>query len=277
MTKQQYITRHLRRTARFERAYTPAMQAAIGGYIRAFIKTMKASGVQAALTARNSNDRIVTVIKNLYENVGMFYARLTTREIAGSIEKKAFGVNEEMDARILESLTKSLFRDVNSITESIKSQLLTIIKEGLANGWGIDKMAFAIEEAGLPLIRARLIIRTELVKAMNVGKVASKDESEFETQDTWIATHDPRTRHSHTLIDEYKINEGEKFPVRKRKGGFDMMTGPGDPTAGAENVCNCRCTSVTRAKRDQNGRLVRKRKIFVALPGEMRRAATVTI
>jgi hypothetical protein len=276
MDKPAHIVKHLRRTARFERAYAPAMQAALGGYIRAFIKTMKVSGTQAALTARYDNDRIVKVIRNLYEKVGMFYARLTRREINGSVEKKAFGVNEEMDARIIEALTKSLFRDVNSITESIKSQLLTIITKGQKEGWGIDKMAFAIEQAGLPLTRARLIIRTELAKAMNAGRAAAKDESEFETVEIWISAEDHRTRPSHAKANGYKIRSGEKFPIQKRKGGFDMMTGPGDPTASAENVCNCRCTCVTRALRE-NGRLVRKRKIFVALPGQINRPVAVTI
>lgn len=277
MTKAEFITRHLRRTARFQRAYQPQMQAAIARYVSEFIRTMKRDGVQAAMAARYDTSRIAKVIKSVYEGVGMFYARLTLRQINGSIEKKAgFGFNQELDERILALLTQSIFRDVNSISESIKQELITIINLGIKEGWGIDRMAFEMEQRGLPLIRSRLIIRTELTKAMNAGQQAGKDESEFESEETWISAHDGRTRHSHRRVDRYKISEGEKFPVPKRRGGFDMMTGPGDPTASAENVCNCRCTKVTRARRE-NGRLVRKRKIFVALPGQLTRPAAITI
>lgn len=276
MDKQQYIIRHLRRTARFERLYIPAMAAAIRIYINHVKSALKHGGVQAVLTTRFDNTHIARVIKSVYEKVGMFYARLTTREINADIEKKGFGINAELDERILMALSKSIFRDVNSISESIKRQLVTIIELGLKEGWGIDRMLQAITDADIPTWRSRMIIRTELTKAMNAGQEAAKDESEFETVETWISTHDARTRHSHTLIDGYKIRRGEKFPVRKRKGGFDMMTGPGDPTASAENVVNCRCTKVTRALRE-NGRLVRKRKIFVALPSQQRPVTAITI
>lgn len=289
MDKNQYILRHLRRTARFERIYAPAMAAAIRAYVTVFTRLMKDKGTQAAITARYDNSRIAKVIKSVYEKVGMFYARLTTREINGSIEQKAvgiqnddateqkgFGINAELDERILQALTQSIFRDVNSISESIKQQLINIIDRGLKEGWGVDRMLQEIADADIPTWRSRMIIRTELTKAMNAGQQAARDESEFETVETWISTHDSRTRHSHTLIDGYKIKRGEKFPVRKRKGGFDMMTGPGDPTASAENVVQCRCTKVTRALRE-NGRLVRKRKIFVALPGQQRPVTAITI
>lgn len=297
MNKNQYILRHLRRTARLERIYAPAMAAAIRAYVSAFTRTMRERGAQAAMTARYDTGRITKVIDSVYRSVGMFYARLTTREINGSVERKAyvgisiplgpgvadditeqkgFGINAELDERILMALSKSIFRDVNSISESIKKQIITIVEQGLKEGWGIDRMLQEITDADIPTWRSRMIIRTELTKAMNAGQQAARDESEFETVDTWISTHDARTRHSHTLIDGYKIRRGEKFPVRKRKGGFDMMTGPGDPTASAENVVNCRCTKVTRALRE-NGRLVRKRKIFVALPGQMTRPAAITI
>ncbi len=40
--------------------------------------------------------------------------------------------------------------------------------------------------------------------------------------------------------------------------GVDLMSGPGDVHASAGNVCNCRCTLAFKAKRDENGRLIRK-------------------
>ena len=53
----------------------------------------------------------------------------------------------------------------------------------------------------------------------------------------WIATNDSRTRDSHAeMLGSKPIPMYEKFTV----GDSEMMY-PGDPTAPAEEVCNCRC------------------------------------
>lgn len=260
------------RYTKFERLYVPLMTRAMHAYMAAIIKDVRRGGV---LDGNYSTAGITKVLQSLYESYGGLHARLTRRQIDATEEKAGFGINEELNKLVLEFFAKYVMSDVISISESIKKQVFNAVEEGVNKGWGIDKIVESLTD--LPLIRARLIVRTELTAAAEAGRQAAKEESPFETVDRWISAHDNRVRHSHSLVDGYTVKQGEKFPVKKRKGGYDMMTGPGDPTASAENRCNCRCTAVTRAARDSNGRLIRKRKIFVALPGELRRPVAITI
>lgn len=276
MNLQDYRDLHIRRMKRLEREHYPAVYAGVTQQINAFMAVYRKYGLSEAMATHLPTNKITAAIKNIYEKVGLLFARLTLRQIKVTAEVKAgFGVNEELTARILEYLASFLLADVANITATTRKEIFRIISQGQTEGWGIDRMAK--EVAGIPMWRSRMIVRTELVKAMNAGQQKGKEESEWESVDTWIAAEDFRTRPSHHQANGQKAKEGQKFHVSKRKGGFDMMTGPGDPTASAENVINCRCTKVSRAARDANGRLIRKRKIFVALPGERRQPATTIL
>ena len=163
-------------------------------------------------------------------------------------------------------LKQTLLKLVSGITETTKKQIIQILELGAKEGWGIDKIANEMESPELTLWRARLIVRTELVKAYNNGHELGKDKSKWETEDTWMSVHDARTRHSHKDVDGDKVGESGKFKVPVYESvagvlmqtGFDFMTGPGDPNAHIQNLANCRCTKVTRARRDANGRLIPK-------------------
>lgn len=273
-SQQKYIyqQKHIRRYKRFERIYVPLMKAALEVQVRAFVKVLRSQGQSAALSMKLPERNIVSIMESIYEDFGLLYAKQTLREIDASVETKAgFGINEELISRIIAYLTMNILRDTNSISNSMKDEFLKIINKGVKEGWGIDRMAREIETADFPFWRARMNVRTELVKAMNAGQQVAKDESDFETVDEWVSADDARVRNSHLKADGQRINNGEKFAVPRTKGGFDMMTGPGDPTASAENVINCRCTKTTRAARDEFGRIIRKRKISVILPSEIKR------
>jgi hypothetical protein len=50
----------------------------------------------------------------------------------------------------------------------------------------------------------------------------------------------------------------DNFFVANEKGGLDSMLAPGDTNADVSNVVNCRCVLLFKAKRGEDGRLVRK-------------------
>jgi uncharacterized protein with gpF-like domain len=124
-----------------------------------------------------------------------------------------------------------------------------------------------LEAPELTIWRARMIVRTESNKAMFYGQELGERDIKWESTKLWIAAKDHRTRHSHRKVDGDRIDSEGRFqvPVYKSIGGvqvqigYDLMRGPGDPDATAGNVINCRCTMVRRLKRDESGRLVRKR------------------
>ena len=271
--KQAYKERHLRRVKLFERKYLKQVFVALHSQLTSFAKVLREKGIDEAKREMDRtvvNDALMPVILRLHVDVGVYQANKVLREINASAkdrsESKGFGFNDEWVSAIANFLKQTLLKLVSGITETTKKQILQILEQGVKEGWGIDKMANELESPDLTMWRARLIVRTELVKAYNKGHELGKDKSKWETEDTWLSVEDARTRHSHRDVDGDKVGEGGKFkvPIYEKVGkvdmqtGFDFMTGPGDPNAHIQNLANCRCTKVTRAKRDENGRLIPK-------------------
>lgn len=92
--------------------------------------------------------------------------------------------------------------------------------------------------------RATVVARTEAISALNAGRMdafraAAEEEPDIVFEKIWIATEDARTRPAHREADGQRVPLEEPFSV----GGFDMMF-PGDPTAPANLVIQCRCSFV---------------------------------
>lgn len=273
--RSEYSEKNTRRLKRFEREYLPAMYRLISRQFKRAAANVRQGKPATDQLAWDTD--IQAEITNLYNTVGVFYTAKTIREInVSSREQKAFGLDPEWIARIQEYFRLNLLnKAVLPISQTTRDEILRILTQGEQEGWGIDRMAFELENSTLPLYRARMIVRTELLKAQHYGKELGAEESDFETVKQWIAAKDHRTRHSHRLVDGELVDVNGRFRVGKKKGGFDLMAGPGDPEASAENVINCRCTVAVVAKRDEEGRLIRKRKISVLLPSDINRQRQV--
>jgi hypothetical protein len=285
--RQLYSQKDQRRKMLFERKHVPRIYAALQAQMAEAVNILKHAGIEE-LKYRLSRlvfvQDLSAVIRDLWLDAGVYYANRTRREINGSVrEKKAgFGVNEEWTAAILEYFVRQLLvKAVLPISATTRQLITDTINKGQLEGWGIDRMAYELEHSDITLARARLIFRTELVMAQNYGKGLAVNDSPFETQEEWIATDDFRTRTAHNEMDGVIIKSGNRFRVprykRRKLVGYDLMNGPGDPSAHAENLCGCRCTSATTARRDANGNLIRKRKISVILPQARSRLPVITI
>jgi uncharacterized protein with gpF-like domain len=61
----------------------------------------------------------------------------------------------------------------------------------------------------------------------------------------WLTVMDGRQRDDHSEMDGEIVPFDENFEVTSQKDGTVIfMSGPGDPTAPAEQVINCRCSMV---------------------------------
>lgn len=125
-----------------------------------------------------------------------------------------------------------------------------VLKNGLDRGLGSAEMVKQLQDTELPKWRSRLIIRTEGVSATNTAQMIQAASSPWETDKQWIAVDDNRTRytHGHNGVDGERIGLFEKFS--------NGLWFPGDKSAPAKEVCNCRCTLGYFAKRDFDGNLV---------------------
>lgn len=89
--------------------------------------------------------------------------------------------------------------------------------------------------------RAERIARTETTGAFNAGAEAAYME-EGAGAKIWVATADDRTRDTHLSAHGQCVPVGGVFAV-----GSGTLTYPGDPSGPAEEVINCRCTTVAAA------------------------------
>jgi hypothetical protein len=96
--------------------------------------------------------------------------------------------------------------------------------------------------------RSLVIARTESTKAANYGINMGAESSDYEVNKFWINTKDKRTRLSHLAMTNERIAINQPFMV----GGTAMMY-PGDPSALAKEVVNCRCVMATEAIVDSDG------------------------
>jgi hypothetical protein len=96
--------------------------------------------------------------------------------------------------------------------------------------------------------RSLVIARTESTKAANHGINLGAQSSDYEVNKFWINTKDKRTRRSHLAMTTERIAINQPFIV----GGVLMMY-PGDPSATAAEVVNCRCVMATEAIVDSDG------------------------
>lgn len=279
MNNQQYSAKHIRRMKLFERQHLKAIFNALRTQIKPVIAKLRRDGIEAAMNSLDIihiNSHLAPPIRDIYKDVGLYFANKTIHDLNKSKkeQKAGFGFNEEFLRAILNYFAQYLLnKAVLPISETMRQLILKVLTDGMTNGWGAEKIADLLESPEFTLVRARLIVRTESNKAMNYGQLLGESKSEWESTKTWIAANDHRTRHSHRFIDDTTVDFKERFHVPiyksvggirgKQKGieiqvGYDFMTGPGDVHASAGNVCNCRCTLSFAAKRDENGRLVRK-------------------
>jgi hypothetical protein len=266
----EYAQLTIRQYTRLERKYVRRVHEALRITVTDFIEDMNARGIPAATSRLYTvvgNEELANVISDMHVESGLFFGRKAWREINKSVraqQKAGFGLNEKWMRDIINFFLQDLLSMVSNITDTTREQILAVLAEAQQNGYGNQWIVDKLESPQLTAVRARLIARTELTKGAFAGRKIAQMDSEWETEKEWIAANDHRTRHSHRMVDGEMIDTDARFQVSTPKGGADMMEGPGDPTASAANLCNCRCSSAVRAKRDANGRLIPKQRLMAA-------------
>jgi len=148
---------------------------------------------------------------------------------------------------------------VQQILETTRNQIARMVEKGIRAGQGQEVIAKAITEA-IPQFsrtRARIIARTEVHSAAMYASQEVARTSPFPMNKRWISVYDHRTRDfgegdgvadqaNHRVMNEVTVGPEELFAVPTLAGGFDLMHGPGDPSAPGYQTINCRCSLVYR-------------------------------
>lgn len=163
-------------------------------------------------------------------------------DVSDAVEKEANIaadiVGGEVDSEAIAGQYLRILRGkVAGINKTTTEAIRTAILLGIANGESISDIAHDID--GLFDIadrsRSLAIGRTEGLGALNFAS-ASVYRMMGVPGKEWVATMDDKTRDSHADANGQIVGVNERFNV-----GSSQMDFPGDPTAPAEEVINCRC------------------------------------
>ncbi len=246
-------------------------------YYSSFFTDLQTNGIDTAksnLTLITASNDLITTLQDIYKGAGIRGARLTYNELRASLrtEQKAggFGRNERWLRSVLDYLKINILQFANLITETVREDILKIVSKGVDEGLGIEAIVKLLRTTPIPQARARVIARTEIVRAANIGHAIGAREFPFEMNKKWSAARDHRVRHSHKSVHNQMVDENSYFDVPVYKGklrlGTEQMSQPGDPKASASNTVNCRCRIVHEAKRDAQGNLIRRSTSAIVIP-----------
>lgn len=126
-----------------------------------------------------------------------------------------------------------------------EGQIQSVTLQGILQGESIPNMAKRISSTMGEKNYANSVryARTAVTGAENAGRrdaYARANKMGIQTRQTWVATLDNRTRHSHAAIDGETVDADEYFSNGCRY--------PGDPKGPPEEIWNCRCTTIAQIK-----------------------------
>ena len=193
--------------------------------------------------------------------VGMSFPALSEKSAFLHLERK------QEEQTLFEQLMQAFVdnygaEQVRLINEVTRNQIQRALVRGIEQGLGIEAIAKDIRASipALSRIRANTIARTEV---HNAAMFASREVSKtaaFPLNKRWVSVYDARTRDfgegdgvvdsaNHRKMNGVTVGPDEMFEVPFAEGfivGKDLMSGPGDPSAPARQVVNCRCSLTYR-------------------------------
>lgn len=295
MTRRDLIREYERINRKFELRFEPSVRRSIHAKVIRAANIVKTQGVTAGINYLHmdiSNPDMEKAVANLYEVVGMYWARIEYSRMFNENGRKAhitgmitkgFGFSQLWHDFIQNYFKHYLLEVITyDVATTTRDALLKILITANASGWGIDKTVDAIRDWPGERYQAARVVRTEVNRAANVGHKANSDTLSYQQNKEWVSAEDHRVRGTspkdhadHVALDRVTIDADDHF-VDSRNG--DRLMFPGDVKASAASTINCRCRAVYTAKRDAQGNLVPKRvSTTVIFPNQPKRPEPILI
>ena len=259
---------HLQRHLRYERQVVRALHS----YFKNVAKTIDFSllrqetydsFIQNHVT---NNFDIYDIYKRIYVGIGLRHGAIVGKQL--NLDAKNFVLgkfDEQFIADVSQYLTQFGSRRIILVERTFHDYINNLLTKQLEDGKPFDE---AVKELTQKINRsdfyewqAKRIARTETTAAMNYASLKAGESTLFQIEKRWISIVDSRTRDgnvedggfNHLEADNLTVMDYEAFNVSD-----ELLQYPGDPTASAGNVINCRCGVSLRPKRDENGNLMFK-------------------
>jgi uncharacterized protein with gpF-like domain len=226
---------------RFEYRLRVKAGAARNAFLRAVAKAYADGAHIQAHAYLTHRARVGATLQAHYGQVTEYFGRLAL----SGIEKGRKAALTPVQALVLDWVRLEALRKAQMIADTDRDDVAGAIEKGVAEGLGAGEIATSIRRlTQLTPWKAATVARTETHAAATYGSITSAREAEtsldMQLLKAWLPTMDDRTRPDHAaMAGSDPIPMDAKFLV----GGVEMDR-PGDPSALAEQVVNCRCSLV---------------------------------
>lgn len=208
----------------------------------------------AALRAMRSSQvpdpQNLFAVEGLWHQLVAEFVATTVREVIQSVFEGIFGPDVQFDQRpAVVAYLAQVENRLRGVDNEVYDRVAATVAQGTAEGWSTQQTS---QELGQLLDRdnplwrnkATVVARTETIGALNAGRTDSfaaivEAAPELEFQQQWLATNDSRTRPTHRRADGQRRRVGQTFDV-----GSANLRFPGDPLGPADEVIQCRCTTI---------------------------------
>lgn len=258
---------------KLEVKYTPMIEDALNAEIKKFASYVKLYGVDGAKSYLGSvswNEDLLTIMNQMYREAAVIFGNATYRA-TGIMSRKAdnpFGLDDDFIKEMLDFLFQYTLMLIALMTETTKKRLYLIISLGLQENKTAEEISNLIlsdNELAYVFLRAKRIIRTEVMRASNYASLLAAKKQPFEVDKVWVSVRDARTRripknyYDHWDMDGQTKKLEEPFISTDKLGKTIIADYPGDPRTPKGFTINCRCTVAYVPRRDANGNIIRKR------------------
>lgn len=185
----------------------------------------------------------------MYETVGVAFAQETFVEIEISQKQDSpvqMTWEHWMQQYAITNGSESIVSISQTGREYAKRMINSLNAQAIEQGWSVDQLSDEIEKAVFDewkitsKFSAERIARTEVIAASNAGAMLGAESitrtSGLVLKKVWLTALDGREREAHAQAHLQERMMNQPFNV-----GGDLMSAPGDKTASADNVVNCRC------------------------------------
>ena len=247
--------------------YTRRIYVALLKDYKPVIDAWKNGGPQFALSMVGfiQSNKTAAEIISLWRNVGQQAAETAwqkgaNKKATGRIGRWSKAWLMLLKRYINDAALEKVRQEINATT---KKMVLKVLMQGIKEGYTLPQLVEQLS-GRMTKVRAKMIVRTETIKATNYGFLTAAEQYPFMVQKKWNSAHDNRVRdgQSRGEGDHRALNEQVKNlmePFADPHNG-DLMMCPGDVTLGASgaSVINCRCRITFIPMRDASGNLIMK-------------------
>ena len=195
-------------------------------------------------------------IKDMYKEIYTTLGNPQYKRIKRSIKI----IELDFETIIANWLNSNMGLRIVSVHQTLIDAIVAVIAKGYEDNISVADITRNLQKKfGWYKYQALRIARTETTTATNFATVVAAQNSDFVLEKTWISVQDNRTRRPPKSVYDHLDMNGVKVDLNQPffTSGEEIMY-PGDPSAKAGNVINCRCKVVFTVKEDENGLPIRK-------------------